>query len=124
MRRLLYLALALVLLALIGLAFLRVKDSPAYAARAWASRVEPGMGREEVLQLFGEPSASKLFVAPAPPRIDFWEIDANHELWVYYESMGGSLRVRSAMAVVAPEESLLDKILDIVGCKRLNGPEP
>jgi hypothetical protein len=46
MRRLLYLALILVLLAITGLAFVRVTSSSAYVARDRFMRIHEGMTRE------------------------------------------------------------------------------
>jgi hypothetical protein len=76
MRRLLYLALILVLLAITGLAFVRVTESGAYVARVRAMQLRQGMPREDVHQIMADlPQVSS----------DSWQVSGGYGIMVCYE---------------------------------------
>jgi hypothetical protein len=75
MRRLLYLALALVLLALTGLVFVRVTNSGPYAAHTRRALILERMPREEVNELMTDLIGGSY---------------AHRGAWVDYWSVGGS----------------------------------
>jgi hypothetical protein len=81
MRRLLYLAVALVLLALTGLVFVRITAADAFVARQRVSQIRPGMTVREVRQLMSDVPAERAHLGFPT---DGWEISDRYWLTVDY----------------------------------------
>jgi hypothetical protein len=107
MRRLLYLALPLVLLALTGLVFVRVTNSGAYVARCICMEIHVGLARDQVRRTMADFPG---LIDDAGP-VDTWNIGDDYVLGVGYEND----RVISWTFQAIREESLIDMILEWLG---------
>lgn len=117
MRRLLYLALVLVLLALIGLVFVRVTSSGAYVARSLAAHIHHGMTRAEVEQLLaGLPKDD----VPWKERwCEIWVFEeGRYRLTVYFDDSEPDLArepVSHAYVDKRGEADFADRVLEFLG---------
>jgi hypothetical protein len=121
MRRLLYLAVALALLALTGLAFLRVTSSGAYVARSRLARIREGMSRELVLEMMQDVNSMEGFDR-SPMNYnwgDCWQTGGGYSLHVIYSTDDQKKRSVGLAWVEGPtEETAMDRALDFLGYPR------
>jgi hypothetical protein len=126
MRRLLYLALALVLLALTGLAFVRVTNSPAYVVRSLAARIEVEMLRQDVHQIIGrdpsrtleEQSFDHKAVRFLRADIDCWSFDDDYLLFVRHAPE--SPKVVAVSVYKRSKATSLDAALEFLGLPKVD----
>jgi hypothetical protein len=120
MRRLLYLALALVLLALTGLVFVRVTNTGAYVARSRAMRIQAGMSREEVRQIMAD-FGKALKWSEDEDSSDSWLLPDGYCLGVSYcYSVQRRLGVSEAHIWRREEPDSLDRVLEFLGYPALH----
>jgi hypothetical protein len=120
MRRLLYLALALTLLALTGLVYVRIASTPAYLARTRLGKLQPGISREEVQRVMAERKPSLL---SDPERwMDCWHIADGYFIIAEYDLSASSHHwdhkpkylIRAWVHKPSPK-TLLDHALEVAG---------
>ena len=116
MRRLLYLALALVLLALAGLVFVRVTRSPAVVARLRSAPIRWGLPRERVHELLADLPLKKI------RGYDSWEVGGGYRLVVGYALKYYALNENVIEATAtgvqircSSPRTLLDEALEFIG---------
>jgi hypothetical protein len=125
MRRLLYLALAVVLLALTGLVFVRVTNSGAYVARSRLGRLQQGMAREDVLGVMD--GLQTIGFNNESHRIEAWRCGEGYMLYVYYDKVySDDQRLQAAfLGGPSPEDvRIVDRILDMLAYPRRLGDLP
>jgi len=113
-RRLIYVALALILLTLSGLTWLRISRSHACIARAQFAQIHEGMSREQVLALMADAPGASCRLSES---YDVWLFGENYCISVEYDRVephGGNHVVERRFDQVA-QKSPLDRMLEAIG---------
>jgi len=111
MRRLLYLAVVLVFLAITGLAMVRVVESEEFISRRRLMQVEIGMTRDQVRSQMSTPP---IVDDPEYPLADVWRIGDLHWLIVSYGTEQ-DVAVEKRLERLAFDEGVLGRLLEAAG---------